>query len=87
MIAKIEDLCYNNHMDKNEKEIKLKCSSCGASLKIEEKKCSYCGTINPNYKPKEVKEIKPSKQISKQASVFGGLFGNIFEDILNNFDE
>lgn len=74
-------------MQNKEQEVKLKCSSCGASLKFEEKKCSYCGTINPNYKPKEVKEIKPLKQISKQASIFGGLFGNVFGDILNNFDE
>ena len=73
-------------MDKLEKEIKLKCASCGAGLNLEDKKCSYCGTINPNYKPKEIKEIKPPKQLNGQKGMFGGLFGNVFGDILDNFD-
>ena len=73
-------------MDKKDKNIKIKCASCGASLSFEEKKCSYCGSLNPNYKEKEIKEIKPPKQ-TKQVGVFGGLFGNVFTDILNNFDE
>ena len=74
-------------MDKKDKEIKIKCVSCGASLSIDEKKCSYCGSINPNYKPKEIKEIKPAKQVIRHAGVFGELFGNLFNDILDNFDE
>ncbi len=84
---------YNNYMDKKEKEekeekeVKLKCASCGASLNFEDKKCSYCGTINPNYKPKETKEIKPPKQLGRQKGMFGGLFPNVFGDIFNNFDE
>ena len=67
-------------MDKNKKDIKIKCASCGAGLSLDEKKCSYCGSINPNYKPKEVKELKPPKRVIKQAGLFGDLFGNIFND-------
>jgi len=78
---------YNKSMEQKKSEIKLKCASCGASLSMEDKKCAYCGTINPNYKQKEVKEIKPLKQKLNQTGMFGELFGNIFEDILNNFDE
>lgn len=78
---------YNDCMDKKVKEVKLKCASCGASLNLEDKQCSYCGTINPNYKPKEIKELTPPKPIGKQKSMFGGLFGNVFGDILDNFDE
>ena len=74
-------------MEQKDQEIKLKCISCGASLNLEDKKCAYCGTVNPNFKAKEVKELKPPKQNIKQKGVFGGLFGNVFEDILNNFDE
>ena len=74
-------------MEDRIQKVKLKCSSCGASLKFEEKKCSYCGTINPNYKPKEIKEIKQPKRFVQKTGVFGGLFGNVFEDILNDFDE
>lgn len=75
-------------MEQNDKEIKTKCVSCGASLNLENKKCAYCGTINPNYKQKEVKDIKPSKQtINKMERMLGGLFGNVFEDILEKFDE
>lgn len=70
-----------------QKEIVLKCVSCGASLKLEEKKCSYCGTINPNYKPKAIKEIKPKKGFIQKTGMFGDLFGNVFEDIFNDFDE
>jgi ribosomal protein L37E len=44
-------------MEQEKKEIKLKCASCGASLNLEDKKCAYCGTINPNYKPKEYKNV------------------------------
>jgi len=66
--------------DKKDKEIKIKCASCGASLGLDEKKCSYCGSINPNFKPKEVKEIKPPKQVIRQAGLFGDFFGNIFND-------
>lgn len=74
-------------MKQKDKEIKLKCVSCGASLNFEDKKCAYCGTINPNYKPKEIKELTPPKVSTNQKTMFGGLFSNVFEDILNNFDE
>lgn len=74
-------------MEHKDKEIKIKCVSCGAGLNLEDKKCAYCGTVNPNYKQKEIKELTPPKQVLKQASVLKGLFGNVFEDILQNFDE
>ena len=70
------------------KEIVIKCKSCGASLNLHEKHCSYCGTLNPNYNKKEVKEIKPQKnQKTGMGSLFGGLLGNVFDDVLKNFDE
>ena len=74
-------------MEQKNEEVKLKCVSCGASLNLEDKKCAYCGTINPNYKKKEIKELTPPKVSTKHKTMFGGLFGNVFEDILNNFDE
>ena len=60
-------------MEQKDKDIKLKCASCGASLNLEDKKCSYCGTINPNRKLKEIKELTPPKAVGKQKSMFGGL--------------
>lgn len=74
-------------MEQKDKEIKIKCVSCGAGLNLEDKKCAYCGSINPNYKEKEIKNLTPSKQLLKQTGMLKGLFGNIFEDILENFDE
>lgn len=62
----------------NEENLKLKCSSCGAGLKIDEKECSYCKTINPNYK-NEIKELKPAKGNGES---FGNLFGGLFSGSL-----
>lgn len=64
------------------KEIKLKFKNCGAIIQLYEKKCSYCGSINPNYKQKE---IKPPK--IKEQDIFKGLFGNVFADILDDFED
>ncbi len=74
-------------MKQNEKEIKIKCASCGASLNLTDKKCEYCGSMNPNYKQKEIKDIKMPQKVVKNKGIFGELFGNVFEDILDNFDE
>lgn len=63
-------------------EIVLKCASCGANLSENVKKCEYCGSLNPNFKPKELKLDK----LKLNKNLFGGVFGNVFDDVLNNFD-
>jgi len=73
MFALLIFFWYNKVMEQKDKDIKLKCASCGASLNLEDKKCSYCGTINPNRKLKEIKELTPPKAVGKQKSMFGGL--------------
>lgn len=73
-------------MNNKEKEVKLKCASCGANLNLEDKKCAYCGSANPNYKPKAIKELTPPKQ-NVSMGMFGSFFNNVFEDILEKFDK
>ena len=87
MLPFSQQIWYNKDMEQKEKQIKIKCDSCGASLTLNEKKCSYCGCINPNFKPSEIKQIVPQNHVYKQKSVLKGLWGNVFEDILQKFDE
>lgn len=77
-----------NDENQKTKELELKCESCGANLSEYTKKCEYCGSINSNYKPKELKELKPDKQMfEKSKRMFGGFFGNVFEEFFDDFDE
>lgn len=52
----------------------FKCLSCGASVRKEEKVCSYCGTQNKNYKKIEA-QINTNKEI----------LDNDFEDLTDVF--
>lgn len=72
-----------NSKEKQEEKV-IKCASCGANLNSDRKKCEYCGSVNPNYKPKE---ITLNKQSLSKKNIFGGIFGNVFEDILDKFGE
>lgn len=82
----MEDKKQEDKNNLNSNDVVVKCSSCGAGLSENLKKCEYCGSINPNFKPKELKTN--SKQLlEKQKKMFGGLFGNVFDEILNNIDE
>lgn len=81
----MENEKQTNEEHQNDKNKILKCSSCGANLTENFKKCEYCGSLNPNYQQKELKQTKQA--INKSKNMFGGLFGNVFDEILNNFDE
>ena len=63
-------------MKENAKEKKYsgKCKSCGASIKQNEKVCSYCGTPNIEYVEPVVKDITPPKNDNDDFD-FGGMLG------------
>ncbi len=61
----------------------VKCPSCGASLKEDEKYCSYCGTKNPAYKEKVVPEVTtPSEENDSSGAGLGGALGGFMGGIL-----
>ena len=62
-------------MEENAKEKKYsgKCKSCGASIKQNEKVCSYCGTPNIEYVEPVVKDITPPND--NDDFDFGGMLG------------
>ena len=69
-------------MEKNleeEKKFNGKCTSCGASIKQDEKVCSYCGTPNVYYKEHVVPDIVPPKRDIDSDVVFdfGGMLGGM----------
>lgn len=78
---------YNKNMDKGSEQVKLNCKSCGAALKNDEKVCGYCGTTNPNYKPKEVKQIKPDVKNFPDISSGGFLGGILLTKKLTDWSE
>lgn len=65
---------------KPEKE-NFKCASCGASVLPDEKKCSYCGSANKYYQPKEIKELKmdgkPEFNGKNFSDAVGGFLGGL----------
>ena len=74
-------------MDKSSEQVKLNCKSCGATLKQDAKVCEYCGTTNPNYKPKEVKQIKPNINTFSDISSGGFLGGVLLTKKITDWSE
>mgnify|MGYP005793924043 CR=1 FL=1 len=68
-------------MEKNlaneDKKIKGKCASCGASIKPSEKVCSYCGSPNTDYVEPVVKDIMPPEEIKDDDFDLGGMLGGM----------
>ena len=61
-------------------EKSLKCASCGASLKAEEKYCSYCGSANAGYKEKQIKDVEIPKNEHDDSDfddMLGGFLGGV----------
>lgn len=71
-------------------EENYKCPNCGASISLEEKKCSYCGSANkfynlnkPNEKERQISEHGDKDTEEKQPNLddifdgFGGFLGGI----------
>ena len=59
----------------------FKCPACGASLKLDEKYCEYCGSVNPHYQQKEPpKDLElPSEEDydTDMGDMFGGFLGGM----------
>lgn len=74
---------HNEHKRSKMEEHNLKCASCGANLKAEEKYCSYCGSLNPQYKEKTIKDVEIPKNEENVSSdddlgdLFGGFLGGV----------
>ena len=68
---------YNINMSESKDKIKNKCDSCGASILDTEKQCSYCGSANPNYIKKELKEIKPNYSMETADDNLGSFLGGV----------
>lgn len=64
-------------MEEKEKKIKGKCQSCGASIRQNEKVCSYCGTPNVEYVEPVVEDITPPKNDNDDDFNFGGMLGSM----------
>ncbi len=65
---------------KEENNKNFKCPACGASIKLDEKYCEYCGSVNPHYQQKEPpKDIElPSEDYDiDMGDVFGGFLGGM----------
>lgn len=67
-----------------EKEIKNKgkCASCGASIRQNEKVCSYCGSPNVEYVEPKVEEITPPKDDNDDDFNFGGMLGGMLGSMM-----
>lgn len=70
-------------MGETMEENNLKCASCGANLKTEEKYCSYCGSLNPQYKEKTIEDVEIPKHEENNdlgddlGDIFGGFLGGV----------